>query len=443
MKKTGIVFLSLLTLCSSAFAQIKGGNLQIVDCVSLNFVSSSFNVEGGNMQFKSNSTVDVEMSVVDKKGAIISMEIGLLVYDDKGNKTKFTSAAKLNVKTGLFEAQIKLSSKYDADFVGGEANCDLLNTSGDKRSVTQSLAKDADFTNFEILLNGHKRPAKYGQCWVFASTSSNSSSFIDLKDLDVECTISKDANGKPIFGAVLGLNTTQNDKAVPLSDVLEWGQVSAIAVVTISNDEGQSYTMKIQPRGLFGKWTFDDSRSIDNSKTPWNISNIDFQFTNSCKETFDVKTEYKKGRDNSTWSFHVWNERWKINQTRYDNFAIDIVSVGRGDIKGTFGITFEFAFESGSATPKSVVTIAEIVNCKGEVKYIEIKMTYNAKTGNWYGAEQFTQVKECIWALSNMRTKVTNDAGDVIYFKPKKKPEVRTTTMEFLVEDFRYKVDHK
>ncbi len=351
---------------------------------------------------------------IGEASEVKTVEVEMVVSDCKGNTKALTGTASLNATSGDYDATLTLPDNKGCTWALDSFTLKISNTCGDKFVYGQSAKLAAPFTNFAILLNGMKRPPKYGQCMVFSKAAGKGDNFVKLDDFTISAGDSVDAiTKKPVFAIVLAINNTKKSEPTPLEEMLMWGSATATAYVELETDKGKTFTVTAKPvynKGI-GRYTFDEAHGVDASSS-YRILSFSMDIQNSCKETFALEGEYKSAGPSGT-----TDEIWDLNQDGCDNhmkIESAVVEVTRNS--GLYAAKFVFTQAAKNSGDNLLVLNVEITNCKGEVKYVEMKATFSQSKGVWTATGSFViaDEKDCKWKITDLSMKAYNACGTQI-----------------------------
>lgn len=78
----------------------------------------------------------------------------------------------------------------------------------------------------------------------------------------------------------------------------------------------------------------------------------------------------------------------------------------------TDGYKLVFATGNNGAVPATVSLIVKLINCKGEVQYINSSMKYDANTGEWISSGTIPAAKDCPWQIAALQSIITDICGN-------------------------------
>lgn len=364
--------------------------------------------------------------VVELKNAAIELsQVSLEIdaNDCKGNPKTFASKAKLNSETGEYTAEFDIPSSKDCLWTLDSLRGKFTNNCGESFTYTQSARADAEFTNFAILLNGHSRPAKYGQCMVFSGKTSDTTKTVRIKGLEVKYEVKKDEKtGGYIYGIVIGFNNTKEDKPQPIEAMIAWGMVDLYATYTLTDEDGKTETRK----GHFGaKQNWNGGRILHTVGDSYpsghirgrRLTTIFINGVNDCGAKFNLETAYENGYNEKD-TTSTWTENWNVEQYFTDeceskihvNYEAAIVA----HEGGLYLVQLELGSGNGVDIASAIVVNLELTDCSGNVKYVDIKMTYNEKTKSYTGSLAMPEGKGCNWKTTDVKMTVYNQCGDKV-----------------------------
>lgn len=364
--------------------------------------------------------------VVELKNAAIELsQVSLEIdaNDCKGNSKTFTSKAKLNSETGEYTAEFDIPNTKDCSWAMDSLRGKFTNNCGETFTYTQSARTDAAFTNFAILLNGHRRPAKYGQCMVFSGKVSDTTKAVRINGLQVSYeAVWDNKSNQYIFGVVIGLNTTKEDKADPIEAMIAWGMVDLTATYTITDENGKTETRKGR-LGAGENWhhgrilhTVGDSYANGHIRGK-RITALVIDAANDCGATFTLQTAYDNGYNEKDTS-STWTENWNVEQYFTDECESKIqLNFGAATVaheSGLYLVKLELGTGKGLDIASAIVVNLELTDCSSDVKYVDIKMTYNEKTQRYTGSLAMPEAKGCLWKTTNVKMTVYNQCGDKV-----------------------------
>lgn len=402
----------------AALIDISGGGCNTNYRVKgLNFTGSGITVTGGNLEFHNNSKVLISGSLKQSNTIITKVMYTLIGRDGKGNSARFEGEAFYNANTGNYELNVNGSKNFDNGFIVGETNCTIINFCKDTVILTGTYERTE--TDFAILLNGVNRPAKYGQCMVFAGKVADSSKAVRISGLTVNYTVVKDEKtGGYNVGALIGLQQNKDGRPSPIEAMIEWGMASFALEYVITDENRKTETRKgtiDKHLGALQHWHSDLFAS--GHQRSRRITSITLNVTNDCGNTYKLTAEYIEGfnvKDTPS----TWTELWNVDQTFTDecesNIQLAYKSASSAHVGGVFSAQFEIAKKEKGDIAKSIVLNVEITNCKGEVKYIEVKMGYNEKSQSYTGSMGIPEDNSCKWAATDLKMTVYNQCGDVV-----------------------------
>ena len=382
-------------------------------------VVCDFAVDRGICLFNGQKPVLISTDIDAATTALEQVSLEISVADCKGNKKVFNSTSYFNGLTGEYDAIFSLPPTKDCMWSLLDITVNAKTSCGGLLSYTQSALLNAPFKSFELMLNGTKRPAKYGQCMIFSKVSGSDDQIVKIDDLSVTQTYTENKEtNTAIFGVVLGLNNTKKEVDTPISlleSILTWGEATLSATIIIEDENGKTETKTAKYNSEGGLHFITDRFAAGHIRSP-RIKQIDLQIINTCADIFNLQTEYKSGYDETA---KTWTEVWDIQQKTQEECGTNYQFANASNVnvpneKTTLSMAFSIALMAKSDIPESMNIIAEISNCKNEVKYISIAMTVDPKTGEWIGAEGFLQSQDCPWSLVGVKGLLVNTCGDKV-----------------------------
>lgn len=391
---------------------------------TLDFSSSSISITGGNLEMKGDASVSITGSIIYNKPRISQVIVILKGIDGRGKEAVFEGAADFNPNTGAFELNAKPAKKFDTEFVMGESQCMIINFCGD--TVLLNGSYEPNKGEYAMTFNQTQRPAKYGQCWVFAGKVSDTTQKVNIGDMALNYEIIKDSKTGYFQNAVvLELKGKKENKAHPLAEMVQWGAATAVVEYEITDSKGNTARYKGQFNNHYGALQHYHAMAPEPGFNRKNrITKATITVVNACGTSFILETVYKDGYDEEDTAAH-WTENWKIKQTFTDacesNVKLKYSNAASAHVGGLFTTQFELAKGENADVAGAIVLNVEITNCKDEVKYIEVKMTYNEKTQTYTGSMGIPEDKNCTWSATDLKMTVYNQCGDEV-FKDKYPP---------------------
>lgn len=385
--------------------------------------NSTITVSGGNVIFSDNSQINLNALINDNNNSFLNVALELVGKDIKGNKWIVSAPAKLNEKTGYYEATTKVNATYDNPFIAGEVNCIVTDPISGRTITSVTFIIISSQNKVAIFINGHKSPVKFGQCWVFSKSTGGNGNIVCLDELSVTQTYSEDPKTHyDNLDIVLQINDCFQARTGVLESLLTWGEATMSATVTVEYENGKTETKTIQAKfdSEKGSHFLTDQFAGGHIRTP-RITKIELNITNTCNEVFTLETEYQSGYTEPTSNFHVWTEIWSIQQKTK---AVDVCDVKYKAEKTTININDEkeiisiyntVTFKENSDIPASVKAIVEMVNCKNEAVYIAVAMKSDEKEPwFWSSSQAIYQKTDCPLTFVGIKYIALSPCGEEI-----------------------------
>lgn len=385
----------------------------------LSITGSGISISGGNLNFKENSSF-LASGNLDFGNTVVTAVWGTFIgRDGKGNSARFETEMKLNTNTGLLEGKAEIGKNFPGGFQLEKMQCTVINFCKDTTTLDGAYDAVNTKTSFAILLNGHKRPAKYGQCMIFSGKEKSNTVSFNLPDLYAQQTVAKDEkSGDVLFSSNIALDPEKENKATEFDALIAWHTITATLRVRYQDNDKNSMTVNIQPSydATAGHYVFKNGGIVINGVPQWGMVALEMFVRNNCGDTVVLEGRIKSGANTGGSSnFHVWNEVWSLKQRFTDSCASNIdlrkpeASVTR--VSGLYVISYSLTPAKNSDIPSYIIINTAIKNCRGDVKYIDVKLTYDAKSGTMKGALGYVDENDCKWNCEDITMKVYNECG--------------------------------
>lgn len=379
-------------------------------------------INGGSILINDNSTITITSGSTIFNSIANPVSITFLGRDGRGASARYELTLTPEFGTGAINQNFTMG-KNNGSFTITSAEVVIGSFCGTKTNLSGSYDGKDSRTTFAILFKGNKRPAKYGQCMVFAGKVKDSSLIVRLPDLLADVTVYKESGDKPkpIFGAVLAINSTKKEKAAEINAMIAWGTVRPVMRVRYQDDKNTSITRQIDPTwdNTSAGYVFADKFAIENESSQWHIDDVSLWLKNDCGDTFLLPAKLKgDGGAGGADNYKSWTETWNLIQRFTDQCASDAdlnkPSATAVRVSGLYAVSYSFGLGNNSDMPSAIVINTEIVNCKGDVKYVEAKLKYDSKTGTWTGGFAISDESSCEWKVKDISMKVYNECGNTV-----------------------------
>jgi hypothetical protein len=335
--------------------------------------------------------------------------------DKKGNKISVSSESKFSKYHLIYKNELLMEGSEENPISITNIEVITMYSDNTKDSESQSIFGNNKKTSFAVLLNGYKKPSKYGQCMVFSKSSSEDCNFIKLDSFTTvqSAAYNKEKNTTTVR---LRINPESKQEKKNLNALTAWGMIDIGASVVFKTANGKKRT-----ETLFQAW--------DNELEQYYLMtefNVDGNEISSLEEVILICSDIINNETPEEIRARFINEKTSTsgNVTTTDGLWAPVlkektkekyvISKGYIELSKTSNITTistNFALKAGSSIPTKLTINLEIIGCDNTKSYIDIKLNYDSKTGVFSGTSLFDINGKCDYTIGGFTATVTNSCG--------------------------------
>lgn len=415
---------------------------------SVNFTNSDLIITGGDLIFTNSSKINfsAEISIGNGNFTPNSVTVVAVGRDGKGSSASFEASSSFDKTTGSYTGTIAIKASIDNPIHISEVQVNIVN--GCKETTSNTYDFDAtDNNDFDMLLTGNKRPAKYGQHMIFSKTvgeeMEDSTNFVKLDSILLHYNSKYDKEKNYITTDYsMELSSTNKNEKEKLQAMMIWGMVNFTGALDFKDEKGNNTTVKLT-QGYdtkLGKHVLRGTRGMGGTVTHM-ASAIQYAAESMKKPGASLSAKFANvsfiSDDKISKITEVWVAEQKI-KSKKEKYRFGKVRVVASHMSDQSAFSIAINLNEGSSIPASISMILGLVDCNNNTKHISIDLKYDSKTGQWTGSELMSNEKNCNWYFTDVKLKLVNACGDKLETKTAYFDEL---TKEWKCEDTCLKVD--
>lgn len=376
-----------------------------IKTISYKGVPCDMTTDRGICLFNGQKTVTMSFGLDETNSIAASVEAEITVTDCKGSNKNLKLNAKLNIKTGLYEADFTVPATDACYFQLLRTLITVKNQCNETKLFSADMsevARNADKTGWDIeaqVGEDYADKLKIEYLHLNGSGISISGGNIEIKD---NSTISMRLATPPRFTKFGG----------------------AKVLLTLVDSKGAIYTFPANFDIQIKSGYYETNITIPaNNGYARKIKNIEISidvFGGSARIYYANLNSAQNGGPSGTTDegimIHDFGKAIDLCNVKY---KLNDVNDDIQDKNGYLSLLFSMSFENGSDTPVIVNLMVELTNCKDEVKYIKLALKFDVKTGMWVTKESLLQDKECPMVITRFLLAATSPCSEKFYWDGK------------------------